>query len=734
MLKFHKLELQNFQSYGNNLTQLNLDLAKPHLIIGRNYDDIVDGQVDSNGAGKSTILNAICFAAYDDTLTKMSKDKLINYINQKNMCVALVFEKDGMFYRVERFRKHKAKGGDGVKLFAAKTLSQVFDGADKELDITLDSIANTNAKIEKIIGIPFAVFARIVVFNSRYESFLSLPASHASKDNQRQILEELFGYTEISEKADKLKDLIKIDKQQLAYLTETYNRTLEEIDRQEAKIASVQQMVDKWDAQHAADLKQIKLEIKQLMKIDFEEEAKRLADLANAEDMIARATSKKNSIVNTLKMVAKSKRDIEEWNENHHTKISQLKSKLASTSVIDVDGIRAYHDGIKTIENNIANLYTALRNEEQALKRSTASAGAISAEIEHLSDSTCPFCKQHFAESKNILQEKNIELSGLRTTIEALESSVTEIETSIKTLQKKLDEATTKNPGITIREAEEINASIAKLQAQLEMELQATNPHTIIEVPDDSYNEGAILELEDEINRYKSLIQNGSDGVFETVQELNLQMKNLEKLTFKYDDLKESVNPYESVLEELVQGKLEKPDSTQIDELVDSIEHKDFLLKLLTKKDSFIRKALLNKNLPLLNTRLSQYLAELGLSHKVTFNEDMTATISRYDDLPYENLSAGQTARLNIALSFAFRDVLEARFGRINFCILDEFLDNGLGNVGVNLATKLVKKITKANGLSTIVISHKDEVQNFFEEKIEVELRNGFSTIVRGAI
>ena len=78
--------------------------------------------------------------------------------------------------------------------------------------------------------------------------------------------------------------------------------------------------------------------------------------------------------------------------------------------------------------------------------------------------------------------------------------------------------------------------------------------------------------------------------------------KTLEKLSFKYDDLKASTNPYDEVLEELISSKLPKPESKEIDDLASEIDHKDFLLKLLTKKDSFIRKALLNKNLPLLNT------------------------------------------------------------------------------------------------------------------------------------
>ena len=154
-------------------------------------------------------------------------------------------------------------------------------------------------------------------------------------------------------------------------------------------------------------------------------------------------------------------------------------------------------------------------------------------------------------------------------------------------------------------------------------------------------------------------------------------------------------------------------------------------MKLLTKKDSFIRKALLNKSIPLLNTRLRNNLDKVGLPHRATFTEEMEVSISQFGaDYEYGNFSAGQKARVNLCLAFAFRDVLQSRFGKINLCILDECLDTGLGNVGVTQATKMIKSIAQDNHLSMFVISHRDEVLNMFDKRIEIELRNGFSNIL----
>jgi DNA repair exonuclease SbcCD ATPase subunit len=150
----------------------------------------------------------------------------------------------------------------------------------------------------------------------------------------------------------------------------------------------------------------------------------------------------------------------------------------------------------------------------------------------------------------------------------------------------------------------------------------------------------------------------------------------------------------------------------------------------LTKKDSFIRKLLLQKSLPFLNTRLRYYLDRIGFLHRVVFNEDLSVNISQFGNgIGFGNLSSGQKARVNLALSFSFRDMLQARHGKLKFCILDECLDVGLGNVGVQLAAKMIKAVATDEKLSMYVISHRDEIANMFDSKLVVELKNGFSTI-----
>jgi len=194
--------------------------------------------------------------------------------------------------------------------------------------------------------------------------------------------------------------------------------------------------------------------------------------------------------------------------------------------------------------------------------------------------------------------------------------------------------------------------------------------------------------------------------------------------------LQNATNPFIEPLKELQDIKLDPIDMDKINTLSTLIDHQKFLLKLLTKKDSFVRKALLNKNIPFLNQRLAYYLAEIGLPHTVEFTHEMTAHITQFGrPLDFGNLSNGQQARVNLALSFAFRDVLQSMHTRINVCMLDEVLDVGLDAVGVHVAASMLKRKAREDDISLYVISHRDEIDGVFDHKITVQMSKGFSYI-----
>jgi DNA repair exonuclease SbcCD ATPase subunit len=121
-----------------------------------------------------------------------------------------------------------------------------------------------------------------------------------------------------------------------------------------------------------------------------------------------------------------------------------------------------------------------------------------------------------------------------------------------------------------------------------------------------------------------------------------------------------------------------------------------FLLKLLTSKDSFIRKKIIEQNLSYLNARLTHYLDRVGLPHTVVFQNDLTVSIEELGrELDFDNLSRGERNRLILSMSWAFRDVFESLYQPINLLFIDEMIDNGLDTAGVENALGLLKHMSR---------------------------------------
>jgi DNA repair exonuclease SbcCD ATPase subunit len=159
-----------------------------------------------------------------------------------------------------------------------------------------------------------------------------------------------------------------------------------------------------------------------------------------------------------------------------------------------------------------------------------------------------------------------------------------------------------------------------------------------------------------------------------------------------------------------------------------SLEHEEFLLKLLTNKDSFIRKKIIDQNLQFLNNRLKYYITKMGLPHSVKFENDLSVTITDLGrDLDVGNLSRGENNRLTLSLSWSFRDVWENLYQKINLMFIDEMLDNGMDTAGVENAMSILKFMTREYGRSIWLVSHKDELTARVTNTLKVIKESGFT-------
>ena len=188
-------------------------------------------------------------------------------------------------------------------------------------------------------------------------------------------------------------------------------------------------------------------------------------------------------------------------------------------------------------------------------------------------------------------------------------------------------------------------------------------------------------------------------------------------------------DPYVDQIREMQEQALEEIDFGVMNELDELRTHQDFLHKLLTNKDSFIRKRIIDQNLSYLNARLGQYLDRIGLPHTVKFNNDLTVSITELGrDLDFDNLSRGERNRLILSLSWAFRDVWESLYQPINLLFIDELVDSGMDSSGVENSLAILKKMSRDANKSIWLVSHKDELAGRVNNTLRVVKENGYTS------
>lgn len=216
---------------------------------------------------------------------------------------------------------------------------------------------------------------------------------------------------------------------------------------------------------------------------------------------------------------------------------------------------------------------------------------------------------------------------------------------------------------------------------------------------------------------------------YETEAEALGHKNNLEQLERELTNKVNEINPYNEQIEELKKTAIQEISWDDVNRLTKVKDHQEFLHKLLTNKDSFIRKKIIDQNLAYLNKRLSYYIEKLGLPHCVVFQNDLNVEITQLgQDLDFDNLSRGERNRLILSLSFAFRDVWEGLYQNINLLFIDELMDSGMDAAGVEAGLAVLKKMARERNKNIFLISHKDDLIGRVNNVLRVVKENGFTS------
>lgn len=726
MLKFRRIELRNFLSFGNAVTELDLEFNGTTLILGENMD-----ASGANGVGKSTIINGISFGLYNKPISNISKERLINRTNNsKNTAMEV--------------RLYFAKGEDEYEIYRARGEINATVLKRNDEDITPDSVSAIDKAIEDIVGFSYDLFSRVIVFAGSATPFLDLPVS-----TQRNHIEELFNITTLTQKALALREKIKQTESDVKVQDALIQQQELTRDLRSKHLSEAESRILKWEDEKADELKNIQSSLDKIDGIDFDAEQKIHEEVNSIVEQIG---LKRVSVNQYIKNLTDNFTRFHKWSLETSQRFVEVKALLKKLDGVDVAVEQALHQVIaeNTQVKAKAQSSLALINAEKntLIKR----LDAIKQELDHLKNSKCPYCSQHF-DSKEKIAELEVERLAKEDLLEQVYDKTASETLVIQTAQDAIADAKSKIKHADVNELMTAFANKQSLEAELAQLNASVNPYgdaivTLLdEDPSLDYthfivnNTENLVEVTDYIksgSKFRELteLEEKLQVLKEDVKHDNLNSllgirTNADNLKRKLTDLANAVNPHLEAYETLLSEGDTVVDYATRDAMKVHVEHQQFLLKLLTDKNSFIRKNIVNQTIPFLNAQINAYTKELGLPHIVRFDPDMSCSVRECGrDLDFGNLSGGEKKRVNLALSLAFRDVLHHLHSKVNMLMLDEIDGGSVDTLGVSAMVRLLKRKARDEGMGVWTISHHPEMLGRMDREMVVRKENGFSSIL----
>jgi len=268
-------------------------------------------------------------------------------------------------------------------------------------------------------------------------------------------------------------------------------------------------------------------------------------------------------------------------------------------------------------------------------------------------------------------------------------------------------------------------------------QMHDSKKETVLADKEKSLQEAVLQELATNtqyIENTQALIDLGELGIkptthYKTEAEAVKHSSQLTNILVSIENKAAEVDPYAEQIVEMESQALQEIDFENINRLTRTMDHQKFLLDLLSSKDSFVRKKIIDQNLSHLNSRLTHYLDKIGLPHQVIFQNDLQVEITELGrELDFDNLSRGERNRLILGLSFAFRDVWESLYSPINTLFIDELIDSGLDTMGVENSIAILKDMSRRRQKSIWLVRHREELAGRVPSVLKVVKEGGFTS------
>jgi DNA repair exonuclease SbcCD ATPase subunit len=223
-MKFTEVVAQNFMSYKE--LRFNLSNRGLMLILGQNSDS---DAASSNGSGKTSLIDAFTFALWGQTLRGIASDDIVNRATGKDCFSKVSFiDDDGVMYVVERYRKHRRFQNE-LHLISGKGPTREDPSGEQEIDLTGSSVADTQKKIDAILGLDFDTAIQTLVLGQGMVTYFT----NATDADRKHVLDLILGLQSL----EKCLEEARKRKRQVEKDISTDTREIEILDGQMRKVA-----------------------------------------------------------------------------------------------------------------------------------------------------------------------------------------------------------------------------------------------------------------------------------------------------------------------------------------------------------------------------------------------------------------------------------------------------------------------------------------------------------------
>ena len=381
MIIFKKISWKNFLSTGNQFTEVDFTKNATNLIIG------------TNGAGKSTVLDALTFSLFGKPFRKINKPQLINSVNDKDCRVEVEFDTGSISWKVVR----------GIK----PSVFEIYKN-DSLLDQSAAALDQQKWLEQNVLKMNYKSFTQIVILgSSTFVPFMQLPASH-----RREVIEDLLDIKIFSSMNMVIKEKIRMIKEEIKTLELKKESLNDKVKMQKEFIEELENRGKDNINSNNRKISDLMTEIEHYMKDNsFIEET--VYGFTKEQEYVTGATEKLRKLGN---LKGKISQKVSSITKEHKFFTENTVCPTCTQSIEETFRINRINDAqskAKELQSGYKELEEAIKEEEERERQFLA----LSKEITKLT---------------NEISQNNIKISGCQRQIKDLESEVQTITTRLE--------------------------------------------------------------------------------------------------------------------------------------------------------------------------------------------------------------------------------------------------------------------------------------------------------------